>query len=261
MRLPRLRALLFAFSLSVAIAHPATAQGFDKGWVDVNFGVAAAAEKSYTSTRVLTIASEAGGGAVAYSWPRGASFDVGGGYMFTPRVGLGVSLAGTAHQDHAGLAISVPHPLYFNASATDADVTSGTLTRSEGSWHIHAMLVAAQMSRVRVRVFGGPSYFLAKQDAVTSISYDQRFGVFNTSNVVNITTYNTKENEATGWGFHARGDVSVFFNRVVGVGALVRISRGSVDLPDYGGTASRKVGGGPVRGRPAAEVLGPPKHS
>lgn len=235
--------LLSILLLLTAATTPAVAQTFEKGWVDVNFGVATAAEDSYTSTRVLTISGEAGGASVAYSLPRGASFDVGGGYMFSPRIGIGVSLAGTAHQDHAGLAISVPHPLYFNASAMDADVTDGTLTRAEGAWHIHGMIVAAQTPRVRVRVFGGPSYFLAKQDTVTTIRYDQRFGLLNTGNIVDITTYNTEENEATGWGFHAGGDVSVFFNRVFGVGALVRVSRGSVDLPDYGGAESRKVGG------------------
>lgn len=234
---------LLALLFLVSIPPSAFAQRFEKRWVDVNVGVATAAEDSYTSTRVLTISGEAGGASVAYSLPRGASFDVGGGYMFSPRVGLGVSLAGTAHQDSAGLAISVPHPLYYNASAMDADVTSGTLTRAEGAWHIHAMVVAAQTPRVRVRVFGGPSYFAIKQDTVSSIRYDQRYGVFNTSNTVDITTYNTEEHEATGWGFHAGGDVSVFFNRVVGVGAIVRVSRGSVDLADYGGTDTRKVGG------------------
>jgi hypothetical protein len=125
----------------VAVAT-AGAQDYDRGWVDVNFGAAKAAEEEYTSTRVLTISQEPGGGAVAYGLPRGGAFDVGGGYMFSSRAGLGVSLAGTAHEDTAGLAISIPHPFFFNASATDATVTNGTLTRTEGAWHIHAMLVA-----------------------------------------------------------------------------------------------------------------------
>lgn len=225
------------------VAAPVLAQGFEKGWVDVNFGVATAAEDSYASVYTTTIARETAVFSAGYSFPRGGSFDVGGGYMFSPRVGLGVSLAGTAHEDNAALAISVPHPIYFNASAAAVDVTSGTLARAEGAWHIHAMLVAAQTPRVRVRVFGGPSYFLARQDTIGVIRYDQRYGVFNTSNFVDITTYDTDESEATGWGFHVGGDVSVFFNRVFGLGAVVRVSRGSVDLPDYGRTDSRTVGG------------------
>ena len=66
-RLLPLLALLFL----VSIPPSAFAQRFEKGWVDVNVGVATAAEDSYTSTRVLTISGEAGGASVAYSLPRG----------------------------------------------------------------------------------------------------------------------------------------------------------------------------------------------
>ena len=231
-----------------SLASPAAAQHIDRGWVDVTFGTATAAEDAYTSTTVRIIAQEAGGGSVAYHLPRGGTFDVGGGYMFSRRVGLGVSLAGTAHEDTAGLAVSVPHPLYFNASAVDADVTDGALTRTEGAWHLHGMIVAAQTPRVRVRLFAGPSHFAARQDVVTTIRYDQRYQVLGLGNQVNITSVSTAEREGTGWGMHAGGDVSVFFNRVLGVGAMMRISRGSVDVDDYGGREQRHVGGVQIGG-------------
>jgi hypothetical protein len=230
----------------LAVAGPAAAQGasaWDKGWIDVNFGVAKAAEDSYTSVNVTTISGEAGAGAVAYGLPKGGSFDVGGGYMFHPRVGIGVSLAGTAHEDIAGLAISVPHPLYFNASAEAATVTDAGLTRAEGAWHIHAMVVALQTPRVRVRVFGGPSYIRAEQDAVSLINYHQSYSVFSPANSVAITSYRSNAVDGGGWGFHGGADLAVFFNRIVGVGTMVRVSRATVDLDDYGGVESRKVGG------------------
>jgi hypothetical protein len=241
--------------MAAAAAVPASAQStvrqapdggartYEKGWVDVNFGVANAAEKEFESVKVLMISQEAGGGAAAYSLPRGASFDVGGGYMFSPHIGVGVSLAGTAHEDTAGLGISVPHPLYFNASAVDGDVTDDALQRTEGAWHIHAMTVPVQTPRFRLRAFAGPSYFLARQDVVTGILYDQRYQVFGLGNVVDITSYTKERAEGTGWGFHAGADASVFFNRVFGVGAVVRVSRGTVTIDDYGGEEDRKVGG------------------
>ncbi|MGE3178753.1 MAG: hypothetical protein AB7O32_14890 [Vicinamibacterales bacterium] len=236
-------AALSAVLVSPAAAQEPAAGAIDKGWVDVTFGTATAAEDAYTSTAIRIIDQEAGGGSVAYGLPRGASFDVGGGYMFSRRVGVGISLAGTAHEDTAGLAVSVPHPLYFDASAMDAGVTDGTLTRAEGAWHLHAMLVAAETRRIRVRVFGGPSYFLARQDVVTAITYDQRYQVFGRGNQVDINGVRTAEREGTGWGWHAGGDVSWFFSRVAGIGALVRVSGGSVAIDDYGGRADRKVGG------------------
>ena len=226
-----------------ASAREARAQAWEKGWLDVNFGVAIAAESEFTSARSFVIAQEIGAVAVAYGLPRGGSFDVGGGYLFTPRVGVGISVAGTAHQDVAGLGISVPHPLYFNASDDDVDVTAEALTRAEGAWHLHPVLVAVQTPRLRVRLFGGPSYFRAEQEVVTQIRYDQVFQLFNRGNVVNITRYDSEKEVGTGWGFHAGGDLSVFFNRVVGVGTVLRISRGQVTIADYGGDEDRKVGG------------------
>ena len=74
------------------VASPAFAQG-EKGWVDVNFGVAKAAEESFTATRVLTISQESGGGSVAYGVPKGGAFDVGGGYMFSSRIAASCSPA------------------------------------------------------------------------------------------------------------------------------------------------------------------------
>lgn len=219
------------------------AQTFEKGWIDVNFGAATAAQDEFSSTRIITVSQEAGGGSIAYSLPRGGSFDVSGGYMFTKQLGLGVSLAGTAHEDTAGLAISIPHPLFFNSSALDATVTNGTLMRAEGAWHIDAMLIAVQTPRVRLRVFGGPSYFRAEQDVVGGIKYDQVFQLFGRGNVVDITSYDTETSVGTGWGAHAGVDVAVFFTRVFGLGANVRVSRGSVEIDDYGGAHTVKAGG------------------
>lgn len=244
----RLEALVMRYAwLTVAMlmagGAQAVAQDYGKGWVDVNFGAASAAEGDYTSVRVLPISSEAAGGGAGYSLPRGGSFDVGGGYMFNRWIGAGVSLAGTAHEDFAGLAISVPHPLYYDASATDATTTSGTLARSEGVWHLQVMVVPVQTPRFRLRAFGGPSYFHVEQDVVSNIEYDQAFQIFGRGNAVDISSYDTRTSIATGWGFHGGADASFFFNRVFGVGAMVRVSRATVEMDDYGGPEDRKAGG------------------
>lgn len=243
------RTVLAGFVLSVTLCSATgSAQDYDKGWVDVNVGVATAAEDSFTSTRVLVISQEVGGGSVAYSVPRGATFDVGGGYMFSRKAGFGVSLAGTAHEDAAGLAISVPHPLVFNASATDATVTNGPLTRAEGAWHLHGMFVVASTPRLRLRVFGGPSYFRAEQEVVDTIRYDQAYQFFGRGNVVDIRSFDSSKSVGTGWGLHAGTDFSVFLNRVVGLGTSLRVSRGTVEIADYGGRHDIKVGGVQVSG-------------
>src|SRR4029079_19647877 len=99
MEISMLRSIVLSLSMVFVAVGGALAQDYEKGWVDVNFGAANAAEKEYTSVRVITISQEPGAGAVAYSLRRGGAFALGGGYMFSPRAGIGVSLAGTAHED------------------------------------------------------------------------------------------------------------------------------------------------------------------
>jgi len=53
---------LFAMASSAAAQTGVLAWG--KGWIDVNFGTASAAEKEYDSIQVRTIFQESGGGDV-----------------------------------------------------------------------------------------------------------------------------------------------------------------------------------------------------
>jgi hypothetical protein len=171
--------------------------------------------------------------ALASAYPKpstGVDFDFGGGYMFTAQVGVGVSFTGTAHEDGAGLGVTVPHPYFFNASDTDGVPTSDKLLRTEGATHVQVMLVPMHSANLRLRVFGGPSYFRYKADMVQDVEYSQLAFPFSRANAVVITGYNAEKAEGTGWGFHGGADVSWFFSRIVGLGGFARYSRGSVSL-------------------------------
>jgi hypothetical protein len=225
----------------------ATARAQDqKGWVNVNFGVAASGAGSETFIFTDLLFSEPFAMASAYPKPsQGAEFDFGGGFMFTPRVGLGVSFTGISHKDGAGLAVTVPHPFTFNASDTDAAPTQELLQRTEGAAHIELMLVPVQSERFQFRAFAGPSYFRYQADMVRDIEYSQVAPLFTRLNLVTITGYEAIETEGTGWGFHAGADASWFFTRVVGIGGFGRFSRGtaSIDEPMSEVSQDVKVGG------------------
>lgn len=216
--------------VAVCLARVAEAQD-QRVWVDVNVGVAASAasEESFSFSGPLFGETSA----LAASYPKpstGAAFDVGAGYMFAPRVGVGISFSGAAHDDEIGLGISVPHPFFFNASATDGSVTSDKLTRTEGATHLQVMVVPLHTDRLRVRVFGGPSFFRYKADMVQDIEFSQVASLLSRANTVTITGYQSEEAKANGWGIHGGADVSWFFSRVVGVGGFARYARGSVSL-------------------------------
>jgi hypothetical protein len=166
--------------------------------------------------------------AASYEWPRGGAFDIGGGWMFSDILGVGLDLAGTAHTGSAGVAITIPHPTVFNRPALDADALSG-LDRAESSFNFQLMVKAPiDNDKVRLRVFGGPSYFTATMDMVQDIRYAQVFSSFFGTNSVSITTAPLEEVEGSGWGFHAGGDLSYMFTRVFGLGMQARVSRGTV---------------------------------
>lgn len=201
-----------------------------RGWVDVNLGAAEAADRSVdTVVNISDGEGEFETYRVGYNSPRGASFDFGGGFMFTPVLGVGIQFTGTAHQDTADLSIRIPHPRYFNAHAEDSAVTDQKLDRVEGA--VNLSLVAAIPSSnndLSLRIYGGPTYFRLEADAVTNIRYLQQFGFFTTLNTVDITGWESEKVEETAWGFHAGADLGYFFSRYVGIGGFARVTRGTV---------------------------------
>lgn len=208
----------------------ARAEAQSRGWIDVNFGAASSAQKAVTAERNIPDGEgEFQTYRVGYNSPTGGAFDVGGGFMFTPVLGFGVQLTGTAHQDSADLSIRIPHPLYFNAHASDSGFTDEKLNRAEGGVNLSIVAAIPSANRnVSVRVYGGPTYFRLEADAVNEIRYLQQFGFFTTANSVEITSWRSEKVEETGWGFHAGADAAYFFSKHFGIGGFARVARGTV---------------------------------
>jgi hypothetical protein len=242
--------------LGLVMTASAEAQSaFERVWIDVNVGVAVAADDAFSMDVTRRLFAEPADFGADYSLPRGASFDVGGGFMITPVFGVGVSLMGQAHEEEAILSARIPHPTFGNVYASDDALTDDVMQRSEGSVNLQAMIVAAQTDRFRFRVFGGPTYFRIEQDAITNIRFNQVFRNQPPSNSIEITEFDFERIEGNAWGFHAGADASVFFNRIIGVGGFAKFSRASLDLEDTLATAvgeddvvSVKAGGFQVGG-------------
>jgi hypothetical protein len=226
----------------------ASAQDEPGGWVDVNVGVASSGQDPFTAAFAGLLYGEPAALAAAYPQPsRGADFDLGGGLMFTPLWGVGVSFTGTAHEDQAGLALTVPHPFFVNASATAADITADRLQRAETALHLKLAAAPLRSSHFTLRLFGGPSYFRVEQDSVEDISFSQTAFPFSRINIVTITGFQGTQLEGSGWGYHAGADLGVFFSRVVGVGGMFRFSRASVEVFDPLASANHDLDAGGVQ--------------
>lgn len=122
--------------------------------------------------------------------------------------------------------IRVPHP--FNLTfATDTDSVLNGLDGSQDMIDFHAMY-SVNESRWRFVAFGGPSYFRLTQTMINTVNFTQSF----VASSVNITGASLAETKGNTWGFNVGADGTWFFSRFVGVGAGLRVNRGTVQIID-----------------------------
>jgi hypothetical protein len=225
-----------------AIATPSFAQQMERVWVDVNAGVVSGGDSREDSASFLSPFGTAVLTA-AYDSSAGPAFDVGGGYMFLPFLGAGVSFSATADTNPTTVSLSMTDFQVFFPNLHDSLVMD--LQRSEGAAHLQVMARFGG-DNLDVRVFGGPSWCWVKQDTV----YNVFWGFVGAGPAVGIDIVDVRETveEDSGLGYHVGGDVRYFFGRHVGIGGGVRFVRAEVKLPGsfhpYGGTPVTVTAGG-----------------
>lgn len=248
-----MRRLSLCFALAVFLPSLAAAQ--TRGWVGVNVASWTSAQESQTYTFNSRVFGETATAVTNYPELGSAiGVDVAAGVNIVPMFGVGVSADVASYDYTVGLAVRIPHPTAFNRHAT-ATGSSAPMSRSDTGINISAVYTPRTPDSVQVRLFGGPTYFSVEQDMVGRINYAQVFNLLGVNLVEVTTTQDSTVNESA-WGFHAGADVSYFFSRYVGVGGMVRFSRGTVDIqsePLSAGPAELSTGfavvGGGVRFR------------
>ena len=213
-------------------------------WLDVDFGFAVPAEKNFNAAVHPTLFQEPATFSTDYTLGTGAVFGVGGGYMFSKKVGVGVNFSSAAFPGDAVNNAHVPHPGVFNAYGDDSEPSEHEVNRGEAAFNIHVMFTLMDSGKSRVRVYGGPSFIKFRQTVVEDFFYTQTTN--GTANNITITGSDVVDVKDSTWGFHVGGDYNYFFNRIIGVGGFARYIFGSktIDnpLPDNS-TIDLKLGG------------------
>lgn len=211
------------------------AAAFAQGFIDINaINVVPADKDQHTYTYTERIYGEIGGLASSYpKLPNAPGLDVSAGWV-APGLGLGFQIQSelvTYKYKTVGMSIAIPSPYFFNLTAFDSDVANRDLERKDLGVSIGAMYkLPIPNDRVWIRVFGGPTYFHLQHEFVNDIEFTQFAPSILRINQVTITDQEIKEVTGTAWGYHAGVDAAFYFAKHVGVGGVIRFTKGTVTV-------------------------------
>ncbi len=203
----------------------------------------------FTDTVDFTLFAEDGDFTTVYQVAAAPLFDVSGGVMLGRHAAVGVGISRFRPQDDAAVTARLPHPLFFDQDRIVSG-TASSLAREEIALDVQAILILPLTRHFDLSLFGGPTLFSVKQDLVTSVSNTETFPF-------DATTFDTATAERqseSGIGFNVGVDFTYFLQAAgsgarVGVGALVRFSRASIDFAsENGDTITVDAGGVQIAG-------------
>lgn len=210
------------------------------GRASVNFGVQPSSI-SFTDSRSFDLDLETGTAVTSYTVPKGTLFDAGFAMRVMGNLGVGVAVSSFSSKQDANVALSVPHPFFFNRPRTTAGILAAA-ERKEMIVHVQGVYVINPGGTVDVAVSGGPSFFNVSQDLVTDPFYSEAYP-FDTITFVRADKATVSK---SGIGFHAGVDVGVRLTQLIGVGGMVRYTKATVEFPldnATGGTVTSDAGG------------------
>jgi hypothetical protein len=197
----------------------------DRGYVSLN-GSWPVTSNGFTGISAFTQNVEAATVTTTYGGARPPVLDVGGAARVWRNLAVGAALTWLSQATDGVLSASIPHPFLFNTPRTvTGDVAD--VPRRELALHANASWVVPAGRRAQLAIFGGPSYFRVKQRLVTDVATSSAYP-YDTATFVSATAADTSQSQV---GFNGGLDLTARVWRYVGVGAIARYSRASLQFP------------------------------
>jgi hypothetical protein len=192
----------------------------DRGFVNVNLGGQAGSHdvsttrnfEKYDEPATLNVQQDAGGGGL---------FDIGGGYKVWRNLAVGLSYSRSSSDSDLDITGSIPDPIFFDRPRSVSASASG-LAHRENAIHLQGTWVMPYTDKIDFAFSFGPTIFLVAQEVPSGID------VVEPGPTVTGTTITTENNTTVGINLGA--DVTYMFTPRYGAGALIRFTKGSVDL-------------------------------
>jgi hypothetical protein len=229
-----------ALGITTLAAAPAAAQAVSQPRVEVsaNAGALTATSTFTASTTLPSNGGETETITTEYAAKTAFTFNAGAAVRIATQLWLSVQYAMADMKPGASVTAVIPHPILFNAPRTVEGSIDG-VAHNERNIHVDLMY-ALPVRAADVKVMAGPTFFNLKQDLVSGVSINETYP-FDTATFAGATTTRVSKSAV---GFNAGVDISRPLSSRVGVGGLIRYSRGNVEFDDA--TTSRataKAGG------------------
>ena len=233
-----MRSFFSALAALTLFAAPAAAQSTPhRVFANINFGFQAQSQ-DLSQQGSFAIYDEIATFEAVHELDGGPFFEFGGGIGLTDKFAVGASYAiRTTNTRDAAVTVNVPNPIGTDTFRTASGVATG-LERSERAFHVQAIWTIPVTVEFDVSIFGGPSFFRVEDDLVESVTIAEVGGNFSQ---VNITDVSVQSQSNTAVGFNLGIDSRYMFMTNVGAGAMLRYTRGSVDLTSPTGEADHKL--------------------
>lgn len=210
----------------------------DRYWISVDAGVQLSTDEirdrlefdRNVETATATVEHDAGIGLA-----------INGGFgVLLSRNGLGaaVSVARFSRSGTVQVDASIPHPFFFDRPR-EISGEADDISRSETGIHGQLTYTLLTRNRLRVMLGGGVSVFNVEQELVTTVRYTESFPFDDAE----FSGVDTDRSSGTAVGFNAGVDIRWLLSRNLGVGGLIRYSRGTVDLDVQDRTVGVEAGG------------------
>ena len=173
----------------------------------------------------FTLYQETGTTQTSYEVGAGAIFEGGAAVRLWKGLALGGVISHFSVDAPASVRSSVPHPFFLERPRQVTGDPEG-LHREETAIHFQAQYQLPPFGQLHVVLAGGPSLIDVKQTVIIDVNYAEEFPY----DTATFTGIDSKRGTGTATGFNAGVDFQWMFNPKLGVGALVRMTKATVDL-------------------------------
>jgi opacity protein-like surface antigen len=230
-----MRSFVCALGAITLLAVPAAAQE-GRVMVSVSGGGALAKTQDFRQAAEFPLYDETGTWDAAHTIEGGSFFDIGGGVRVTRNFGVGIAYTvRSKHTRDVTVNASVPSPIFFDTFRS-ATATVPGLEHTERAVHLQAQWHVPVTVEFGLTLSAGPTFFSVRDELIESLAPGETGG-----NAVRLENIGISGQRNTTTGFHVGLDAQYMFMRNIGAGAMLRYSRGSVDLTAPAGTSSGQI--------------------